>query len=85
MIHQMSGVDRVLVEKVSGPMPTRHPHVSQYLIDAQLADANVHVQYETVNPLRASLCDRYAGSQQALSVRWRRSPYGKEVQAVEVA
>lgn len=85
-IHEMSGVDRVVIAKVGGPFPTRHPLVQQYLIEAQLAERpDIHRQYETVNQFRASLCKRYEGTAKPLSVRWRRTPYGRDLQSVEAA
>lgn len=80
-VFQLRGVDDVVIERVSGPIQTRNPHVQQFLIDAhQVGRETLHEQYETINQWAASLCQRSMG--QSVSVTWKRSPFGKDLVAV---
>lgn len=68
------------------PVRTVNPAVMQYLIDAETVEEHPrHMQYMTINELRAALCQQVAGTSSLLSVAWKDSRYRtKEIVTVEL-
>lgn len=79
------GRELVRVERVD-PCPTVNPRVTSYLVTGETVEEQPrHVQFQTVNDLKASICSRSKPLKRLVWVGWRDGRFGaKEIVTVEL-
>lgn len=67
------------------PCMTANPNVTSFQVWGIDVETERAVSYQTINQLRATLCQRAMETQRAIRVTWADSRYGKKIVEVELA